>query len=185
MTPVTLRPVREDDAEALLSIYAPYVKETVISLETVPPTADEFRRRIREITAVYPYLAAVTDGRIVGYAYAHRFHERAAYDWTAETTVYVAHDVRGRGVGKTLYEALLDDLREMNVVRAAALVTTENEASLAFHRALGFAVDGIVPGCAYKLGRWVGVATLSKVLQSPAVPSPLIPYPELTVRRHP
>ena len=180
---VTLRPVREADAEALLSIYAPYVRETVISLETVPPSVEEFRRRIREITAVYPYHAAEAGGRVVGYAYAHRFHERAAYDWTAETTVYVGQDARGCGVGRILYETLLDELRRMNVVRASALITTENEASLAFHRALGFTEDGVVRNCAYKLGRWVSVATLSKVLQSPAVPAPLIPYPALNDRR--
>ncbi len=180
---LSLRIAREDDAEALLAIYAPYVRETLVTMEIAVPTADEFRRRIRTTLAAYPYLVAQSDGVPVGYAYAHRFHERAAYDWVAETSVYVAREVHGQGVGRALYEKLFAILREMNVVRAAALVTSVNEKSLAFHRAMGFTSDGVVPDCAFKRGQWVGITTLSKVLRSAAVPEPLIPYPQLTDRR--
>lgn len=180
---LTIRTAREDDAAALLAIYAPFVRGTLVTMEIAVPTEAEFRRRIATIGTTYPYLVAEADGVPVGYAYAHRFHERAAYDWVAETTIYVSPQAHGRGVGRKLYETLFDCLREMHVTRAAALVTTANAPSLAFHAAMGYEVSGVVPDCAFKLGRWVGITTLSRSLLPPdaplGAPEPLIPFPAL------
>ena len=78
----TIRFAAPDDAAALLRIYAQYI-ETPITFEYTLPSEEEFARRIRDIQAVYPYLVYIEDGEVLGYAYAHRFQERAAYQWGA------------------------------------------------------------------------------------------------------
>ena len=98
--------VRPEDAAELLAIYAPYVLETAISFEYEVPTVEEFRQRILDTAAKYPYLKAVEQGRILGYAYAHPFIDRRAYDWSVETTIYLQREARGNGIGRALYEAL-------------------------------------------------------------------------------
>ena len=105
-SPVTVRFATEADAEGLLAVYAPYI-QTPVTFEYTCPTAAEFAERVREISAVYPYLALESDGRIIGYAYAHRARERTAYDWLAELSVYLDGDHTGRGLGKKLYGLLL------------------------------------------------------------------------------
>ena len=84
----TIRFAAPDDAAALLRIYAQYI-ETPITFEYTLPSEEEFARRIRDIQAVYPYLVYIEDGEVLGYAYAHRFQERAAYQWGAELSVYL------------------------------------------------------------------------------------------------
>lgn len=88
------------DAEELLALYAPYVEETAISFEYEVPSVDEFRNRIEQISAKYPYIKAVVDGKIAGYAYAAGFKDRKAYDWSVETTIYIRKDCRQLGLGK-------------------------------------------------------------------------------------
>ena len=122
MNDITVRPATEEDAETLLAIYRYYVEQTAVSFETVTPTADEFRGRIRNVRQKYPYLAAARDGKIIGYAYAHPFVGRAAYDWSAELTVYLAHDCRRAGAGRALYTALETALRQMGVVNLYACI---------------------------------------------------------------
>ena len=93
-----------EDAKELLSIYAPYVKETAISFEYEVPTEEEFASRIQHISSKYPYIKAIEDGRILGYAYANTFKGRQAYDWSVETTIYLRQDAKRRGIGRMLYE---------------------------------------------------------------------------------
>ena len=112
---ITIRPVTEADAEKLLAIYAPYVTDTFVTYEYTVPTVEEFRERIRNTLQAYPYFAAVENGRIIGYAYASAFHPRRAYLWSAEATVYLERGVRGRGVGRLLYERLEETLKQQNV----------------------------------------------------------------------
>ena len=101
MIKTKIRTVTPDDAPALLQIYSYYVKNTAISFEYDVPTIDEFRRRIEHTLLKYPYIAAEDNGKIIGYAYAGPFKERAAYDWAVETTIYVDKDSRGGGIGKS------------------------------------------------------------------------------------
>ena len=100
MTNIHLRPIREADAPALAAIYAPYVRETAITFEYEPPGAAEFRRRIAAIAPKYPYLVAERDGEVLGYAYTSPLRTRAAYGWTAETSIYLRRDLRGNGLGQ-------------------------------------------------------------------------------------
>lgn len=129
----TIRFAAPDDAAALLRIYAQYI-ETPITFEYTLPSEEEFARRIRDIQAVYPYLVYIEDGEVLGYAYAHRFQERAAYQWGAELSVYLDRGCVSHGIGSQLYTLLLELLRLQNVRTAYALVTLPNTKSEALHR---------------------------------------------------
>ena len=157
---ITLRFARPEDAAALAEIYRPYVEETSISFETEAPSAEEFARRMGEFSRVFPYLAAEEKGTLLGYAYAHAFHERAAYDWTVETSIYVRKDARGRHIGQMLYGGLLPLLKEQGVINACAVVTYPNDPSMAFHAAMGFREAGLLPNAGYKFGAWHSVSYL-------------------------
>ena len=95
-----------EDAEELLAIYAPYVEKTAITFEYEVPSLLEFRERICHVLEKYPYLAAEVDGQIAGYAYVGVFHDREAYDWCVETSIYVDENVKHKGVGRKLHEVL-------------------------------------------------------------------------------
>ena len=152
-----------DDAPALLAVYAQYI-DTSITFEYELPSLAEFRRRIEDFSHKYPYLVHETDGVVDGYAYAHRFAPRAAYQWSAELSVYLDGAARGRGLGRTLYEALMELLALQGVRTVYGLVTTPNEASDRLHRALGFTVAGVTHNVGYKAGRWRGVTYYEKAI---------------------
>ena len=157
-----IRTAEEADAPALLAIYAPYVRNTAISFEYVPPTAEEFAARIRTVTeAGYPYLIAERGGKPVGYAYASRFRSRKAYDPSVEVSVYVDSAFRGTGIGKALYRELFRLLPSCGVTNVYACITCPHEApdpyltdaSPCFHEAIGFRKCGHFTACAVKFGR--------------------------------
>src|SRR5699024_8276889 len=110
-----IRRAAESDAPALLDIYAPYIRDTAITFEYDVPTAEEFVARIADILKTHPYLVCEQDGKPVGYAYAHRIRERAAYDWAAELSIYLAPEAQGQGVGTALYRCLVDLLAMQNL----------------------------------------------------------------------
>lgn len=160
-----VRFVRPDDAAAIAAIYAPYVLETPISFEITPPTPADIRRRIEHHTETHPWLVYGADGRVIGYAYASRHQERAAYDWSCEVSVYVEHSVHRRGIGRALYTALLRALRRLGYYNALAGVTEPNAASIGLHEAMGFQRAGVNRKVGYKDGRWWDVAYLELALQ--------------------
>ena len=122
------------DAAACAAIYAPYVASSVISLEHVPPTGDEFRGRIERISERYPYLVAEDDdGQVVAFAYGSLHRERAAYRWVCESSVYVDETRRRRGTGRGLYVALFDLLRRQGLQLVCAGITLPNDASVSLH----------------------------------------------------
>ncbi len=174
---VIIRPVTRDDAAALAAIYAPYVKETTVTFEYEAPDEREFARRIAEIAPLYPYLCAVIDGRIAGYAYAHRYGERKAYDWAVIMSVYVDRACRRQGVGQRLYAALLQLLAQQHVQSAYAIVSMPNEASDRFHRALGFSHIATNSRIGYKMNRWLDTQTYVLELgEHRDPPEPVIPF---------
>ena len=119
---VTIRTATEADAGALLDIYRPYVTDTAVSFAYTVPTQEAFAGRLRQTLAQYPYLLAETDGQALGYTYASSFHARPAYQWSAETTIYLRQDARGRRLGRALYRALEDLLRAQHVRNLYACV---------------------------------------------------------------
>lgn len=174
-----LRFADEHDASACLAIYAQYI-DTSITFETALPSEAEFAGRIRSYGAVYPWLVAEEDGKILAYAYAHRAQERAAYNWNAELSVYVSKDAAGMGLGTKLYRALLDLLRKQGVRTAYGVVTMPNDASAALHRKLGFQLLGTYHNTGYKNGRWRDVVWFEKHIGSfDGVPEPLCPIGQI------
>ena len=115
METITLRQARLEDAQAILDIYAPYIRNTNITFEYEVPTLPEFRKRMEEIMEGYPYLICEINGAAAGYAYAHRYKERAAYQWDAELSVYLDERYARRGIGRAFYTALMEILKEQNV----------------------------------------------------------------------
>lgn len=184
---LTIRMATPEDAEALLGIYGPYVKNTAISYEYEVPTPEEFAARIRKTLNAYPYLVAESRGEIAGYAYAGRLHERKAYDWAVETSIYVRQDLRGVHVGKRLYGALEALLKRQNVLSVNACIAypeTEDEYltrnSVQFHQHLGYRMCGHFHRCAYKFNRWYDMVWMEKTLgEFPDTPAPFIPLPDL------
>ena len=225
---IKLRLAKPKDADTLLEIYAPYVKQTAISFEYDVPSAAEFAGRIEQTLQRYPYLLAyVSDeaaganderdenfkisasaagaeseilranearncasgaakqnganliasakqsgvnlkpGQILGYAYASAFKERAAYDWSAECSVYVSRNARALGIGRLLYETLQRALKAQNIVDMNACIACGddeylNDASVRFHERMGFRFVGRFQRCAYKFGRWYDMAWMQK-----------------------
>lgn len=176
MSRIHVRSVRCEDAEAIAAIYRPYVTDTPISFEIDPPDAGEMASRIRTITAAYPWLVGEVEGAIVGYAYAARFRERAAYRFIVETTVYLARGSERRGIGRALYAPLLAELTRQGFVCAIGAIALPNPASVALHEAMGFVRVGAYPGVGYKLGAWHDVGLWQRELAARA-PAPREPAP--------
>lgn len=145
------------DAEAIAAIYNYYIRETTITFEDEPVSAEEMRGRILAYTAEgYPWLVAEEAGRIVGYAYAHRYRERAAYRHTCEVTVYCDPGRTGRGYGPRLMERLLDSLRQLDhCYTAVALIAGGNQRSVELFRRLGFEAGERIKNAGRKHGQWL------------------------------
>ncbi len=153
------------DSAALLAVYAQYI-ETPITFECTLPAAHDFAERIRSIAAEYPYLVCEEGGRLIGYAYAHRQMERAAYQWNAELSIYLDQGHTSQGIGKKLYLALMDLLMLQGVKTVYGGVTMPNEKSERLHASLGFKRLGTYHNTGYKCGRWHDVAWFEKPLSS-------------------
>ena len=147
----------DHDAAACAAIYAPQITAGVASLEERAPEPHEMSDRIRIISRDYPWLVAVIDDQVVGYAYASRHRERAAYRWAADVTVYISGDHHRRGVGRALYGALFGLLERQGVHEVCAGVTLPNDASVGLHEAMGFVPVGVYRDIAFKFGQWHSV----------------------------
>lgn len=168
------------DAGACHAIYAPVVESSAITFETSPPGDDAMAGRIRARLANHPWLVWEEGGEVLAYAYAGRFRERAAYDWVAETSIYVHEKARRRGIARRLYGALLDTMRLQGINQAVGVITLPGDASVAMHEAMGFMPAGVWPKAGYKLDRWWDVGVWSLFLSEPAnPPSPVVPFAEL------
>ncbi len=157
-----IRPACTEDIPAILSIYAPYVENTTYSFEYTVPTPEEFTARFLSVTAQFPWLVWEENGLVLGYAYGSRPFSRAAYQWCSEVSIYLAPSVHGRGIGKMLY-AVLEEILWLQGYRVIySLITSENTASLAFHRAVGYRDCFACENCGVKFGRWLGVVWMEK-----------------------
>ena len=159
-----VRDASVDDAAACAGIYAPYVRDTAISFEAEPPTADEMAARIRTAQEGHAWLVADDGEALLGYAYASSWKGRPAYRWSCEVTVYVAATAWRRGVGRILYEALFDRLLARGYRTLLAGVTLPNDASVGLHRALGFEDVGTFRRIGWKLGEWRDVHYLVRTI---------------------
>jgi phosphinothricin acetyltransferase len=168
-----IRPADPDtDAPACAAIYRPFVTDSATSFDEDPPSDAEFAEKIRRLSTTHPFLVAVADGAVAGYAYAGPYRERVAYRWSAEVSVYIHPDHQGRGAGRALYARLLESLRRQGFRVAIAGITLPNEASLALHRSFGFTHVGTFTHVGYKAGAWRDVAFLELQLAPAAGEEP-------------
>jgi len=171
------------DADAVAAIYRPAVETSAASFEEVPPDAGEMAHRIRQTLLRTPWLVAEDPGagRVIGYAYAGPHHQRAGYRWSVDVSAYLHPEWRGRGVGRTLYDALLPALVRQGFVNVYAGVALPNPASVALHEAIGMRRIGVYERVGYKFGAWHDVGwwgmRITEPMDPPAEP---IPLPELT-----
>ena len=166
-----IRTANPGDADKLLAIYAPYVEKTAITFEYKVPSVAEFSSRISAVLRNYPYLLLEMQNRVLGYAYANAFKERAAYDWAVETTIYLHWNARGKGYGRMLYSALEEELRCRGFLNAYACIASAPQpdpfltyASRDFHTAMGYTLCGTFHQCGYKFCRWYDMIWLGKSL---------------------
>ena len=166
-----IRLAAASDAEALLAIYAPIVAETVISFELEAPTPEEMQRRITTTLPSYPWLVYAEDRAVLGYVYASKHRERAAYQWSADVSVYVHPRARRGGVGRALYISLFALLRLQGIYNAYAGITLPNAASVALHESLGYTPVGVFHAVGFKFGKWHDVGFWERPL-GPLVDAP-------------
>jgi L-amino acid N-acyltransferase YncA len=173
--PVQIRLADARDAPEIAAIYAPFCESNVVSFEEVAPAPEVIAGRIATIAAQFPWLVLEEGGIVAGYAYASRHHDRAAYRWSADVTVYIGSAHRRRGVGTALYTTLLDLLRAQGYFKAYGGITLPNTGSVALHEAMGFTLVGVYRGVGFKLGAWHDVAWYQLSLQPEraAPPNPL------------
>lgn len=184
---ISITMATEADAEELLKVYTSYVTNTAITFEYEIPSVAEFSQRIRNILQRYPYIVAVEDNHIVGYAYASAFKERAAYSWAVETTVYLKQDSRGKGLGRKLYVALEDILKRQNIINLNACIayTADEDAYLdntssAFHEHLGYTKVAHFTKCGYKFCTWYDMIWMEKIIgEHSGKPEPFIPITKI------
>jgi len=163
--------VNKEDAGELLKIYAPYVKDTAVSFEYEVPSTLEFEGRIEKIKKKYPYIKAVENNEIVGYAYAGVFKDRRAYDHACETTIYLRQDKRRQGIGQKLYEALELMLKERGILNMNACIAVPKATdahltndSILFHEKMGFVPVGTFHDVGYKFNTWYDMTWMEKMI---------------------
>ncbi|HFI0795187.1 TPA: N-acetyltransferase family protein [Streptococcus suis] len=161
---IDIRSARIEDAADLVAIYAPYVEKTAITFETQVPTVADFASRIEKTLKQFPYLVAVEEGQILGYAYASTYYARAAYDWTVELSVYVSKLARGKGIGSLLYDALEEDLTARGFKNFLACIALPNPASLSLHEKRGYEQVAHFKNVGYKFDTWHDIVWLQKSL---------------------
>lgn len=175
-SPFVIRPARDDDGAAVAIVYAPYVRDTPVSFEVEPPSAAVMTERIINTLGTHPWLVAERGGEVVGFAYAGKHSQRAAYRWTVDVTVYVRDGERRTGVGRRLYQTLLETLRQQGFRSAFAEIVLPNPGSARLHEAMGFQHIGVHKDIGYKLGRWQDIGYwrlgLSDGTTAPSEPTP-------------
>ena len=187
MPSLHLRPAVPEDAGELLSIYRPYVEHTAVTFEYAVPTPAQFTQRVRDTLATHPYLVAEAEGTLLGYAYAAPFHPRAAYQWAAETTIYLRQDQRGRGLGRALYQALERCLAAQHIQNLNACIAHIDPpdecvpaTSRLFHEKIGFKQVAKFTKCARKFDRWIDMIWMEWIpVEHPDNPDEFIPLPEV------
>jgi phosphinothricin acetyltransferase len=156
---MTVRLATLDDAAAIAAIYGHHVLHGAGTFEEAPPSPGDIAERMKAVLdRGFPWVAVEIDGRIVAYAYAAPYHRRSAYRYTAEDSVYVANSERGKGYGRAALAAVIDACEAMGLRRLVAVIgDSQNEGSIALHRALGFSFCGTLPAVGYKAGHWLDV----------------------------
>ena len=171
---ISFRVVCEADAPALLEIYAPYVLNTAVSFEYDVPSIEEIQQRIRSTLQKFPYIAAVQNGKIIGYAYASPFKLREAYKYSVELSIYLSGECRRKGVGSRLYGLLEQILAAQGILNLNVCITygkkEENpytsQDSVLFHEKMGYRPVGKFSKCGFKFGTWSDMVWMGELLDN-------------------
>lgn len=175
-----IRLAEQRDAAALADIYRPSVVEAVTSFELEAPAETEMGRRLAVILAHAPWIVLEHGGDVVGYAYASKHHERAAYQWSVDVTVYIRASHHRRGVGRALYTSLLELLRRQGFYTACAGISLPNPASVGLHESFGFRPVGVYRAVGHKFDAWHDVGWWQLALRERAGnPAPPLSFDEL------
>jgi len=176
MNTATIRQAGPQDAEAMLAIYSPFIEQTSITFETTTPDAAQFAKRISDYMTDFPWLVAESGGIIAGYAYASRYRERLAYQWSVECSVYIHPDHYRKGIAQALYRSLFVILQKQGFNNVYAVINLPNDQSVALHEALGFRWFATYDHVGYKLGKWKNVGwwalQLNDYIDDPPAPIP-------------
>ncbi len=190
MSEIQIRDARLEDAAALREIYSYYVTDTAVTFEYEIPSVEEFRQRMSGTMGRYPYLVIEKAGMICGYAYAGSFVGRAAYDWSAEMTIYLDHRMRGGGLGRRLYRALEERLSAMGILNLYACIGYPQEEddyltmdSPRFHEKLGYVLAGRFRNCGYKFHHWYDMIWMEKIIGEHQELQPEIRYEERLLQK--
>ncbi|MDR1253196.1 MAG: GNAT family N-acetyltransferase [Treponema sp.] len=160
-----LRPVTRDDAAAICAIYNYYVKNTAVSFEERPVSIQEMEKRIRDVTAEYPWLVCEEESEIPGYAYVNKYKDRIAYRYTAELSIYLKNGREGKGLGTRLLAGLLEEVKKTGLHALVAGITLPNERSVAIHEKFGFTKAAHFKEAGFKMGRWQDVGYWELILE--------------------
>jgi len=152
-----IRPVTPRDAAAIAEIYNPYIRDTVITFEEQEVTVQEMAQRIEKVTATFPWIVWEEEGVVIGYAYGSTWRTRNAYRFAVESAIYIHPAHQGKGVGKGLYLALIQELRARGFHSLLGCLVLPNEPSVGLHESLGFAKVGHMKEAGWKFERWVDV----------------------------
>ncbi len=171
---MNLRLVKHEDAQAIADIYAPFIS-TTITFENTAPDETEFMQRIESIASIYPWIVLEDEGIVKGYAYLSTFNVRTAYQHSADLSIYLSSDIKSKGYGKKMCEALFEIAKAQNICRIVSLITAENTPSKLFHHKLGFECQGILKNVGYKHDKWLDVSFYVKDIETLAHPEPMIP----------
>lgn len=163
--PIAIRTATVADAPAVLEIYRPFVESSAVSFELAVPSVEEIRKRIEHYAADWAWLVAEQGGRCAGYAYASPLRDRQAYRWSAESSAYVHPDFYRKGIGQRLYRALFEALAAKGICNVYAGVALPNDASIEFHRALGFTRVGVFSKVGRKFSQWHDVSWWQRTLR--------------------
>ncbi|MEI9884913.1 MAG: N-acetyltransferase family protein [Rhizomicrobium sp.] len=166
MPDVVIRPAEQGDLPALLAIYNHYVVHTPVTFDLAPRTLAQRRAWLDQFAPAGKYrcFVAVRGAAAIGWACSAKFKEKAAYDTTIETSIYLAPGEGGKGLGRRLYETLFDALKGEDIHRAFGGVTLPNDASVGLHRALGFENIGTYGEIGRKFGRYWDVALFLRAM---------------------
>jgi L-amino acid N-acyltransferase YncA len=163
---ISLRAAAAEDLDAVTTIYAHHVRTGTATFEIDPPDTHEMKRRWHDITGPgLPYLVAVAEGEVLGYAYASPYRPRPAYRFTLEDSIYVHADARGRGIGRALLARLIDEAERAGARQMVAVIgDASNDPSIRLHAALGFDRVGLLSSVGNKFGRWLDVVLMQRGL---------------------
>jgi phosphinothricin acetyltransferase len=153
----TIRPATEADAAAVAEIYNWYVANTVITFEVDPVPAAEIAQRMRNVLGAHDWLVLEQGGGVLGYAYAARYHARAAYGLTTESTIYLRNGAGGQGLGTALYGDLVRRTFARGYRHMIGGIALPNDASVRLHEKLGFVKVSHFPRIGRKFERWIDV----------------------------